>query len=104
LADEQPENGEQQPPERPSLDDLAAQILEIRVGEFVLATVSTLTSLAYGKLNAGELDEARGAIDAIRALLPVVEGRIDDGLRRDFEQALANLQVAYADAVTAASS
>jgi hypothetical protein len=85
-------------PSQPSLDDVVQQIHAIPIGPFLLSTVSTLASMAYGKLGAGQLDEARGAIDAIRALMPVLEGRIEPQLKRDFDQALANLQVAYADA------
>jgi hypothetical protein len=92
------------PPEEPRLDDLAAQIRAIRIGDFLLTTVTTLASLAYGKLEAGELDEARGAIDAIHALVPTLEGRVEEQVRRDFEQALANLQVAYADAAARPSA
>jgi hypothetical protein len=87
-----------EPPPQPSLDDVVRQIHAIPIGPFLLSTVSTLASMAYGKLASGQLDEARGAIDAIRALLPVLEGRIEPELKRDFDQALANLQVAYADA------
>jgi hypothetical protein len=36
--------------------------------------------------------------------MAVLEGRVDEALRRDFEQALANLQVAYADAASGASA
>ena len=86
------------PPAQPSLDEVVQQIHAIPIGPFLLSTVSTLASMAYGKLGSGQLDEARGAIDAIRALMPVLEGRIEPELKRDFEQALANLQVAYADA------
>ena len=74
------------------------QIRGIRVGQFLLSTVSTLASLAYGKLDSGDLDEARVAIDAFRTLIPVLEGQIENDAKRDLEQALANLQVAYADA------
>jgi hypothetical protein len=99
---EQPEPAaaeEPRPPTaQPSLDEVVQQIHAIPIGPFLLSTVSTLASMAYGKLGAGQLDEARGAIDAIRALMPVLEGRIEPELKRDFEQALANLQVAYADA------
>ena len=101
---EPPEAPPEGPPEGPSLEDVAAQIRAIPVGSFLVSTVSTLASIAYGKLEAGQLDEARGAIDAIRALLPVLEGRIESELKRDFEQALANLQIAYADASAKASS
>jgi hypothetical protein len=84
----------------PSLDDIASQIRAVPIGDFLLSMASTLLSMGYGKVGAGQLDEARGAIDAIKALLPVLEGRIDPSLKRDFEQALANLQIAYADAST----
>ena len=92
------EPGPEPPPAQPSLDEVVQQIHAIPIGPFLLSTVSTLASMAYGKLGSGQLDEARGAIDAIRALMPVLEGRIEPELKRDFEQALANLQVAYADA------
>ena len=75
-----------------------SQIQAIPIGPFLLSIVATLASIAFGKLQAKQLDEARGAIDAIRALMPVLEGRIEPELKRDFDQALANLQVAYADA------
>jgi len=106
LADDEAreEPGEAAAAHEPSADDLLAQIRAIRVGEFLLTTVTTLTSLAYGKLEAGDLDEARAAIDAVRALMPVLEGRVDEQLRRDFESAVANLQVAYADAAAGASA
>jgi hypothetical protein len=92
------------PPSAPSLDDVVQQIQAVPIGPFLLSTMSTLASMAYGKLGAGRLDEARGAIDAIRALLPVLEGRIEPQLKRDFEQTLANLQIAYADASAKDSS
>jgi hypothetical protein len=93
-----------EPPAGPSLDEIAAQIRAIPIGSFLLSTLSTLASIAYGKLEADELDEARGAIDAVSALLPVLEGRVEPALKRDFEQALANLQVSYVDASAKASS
>src|SRR5205814_510859 len=46
----------------------------------------------------GELSQAKAAIDAIGALLPVLEAEVEGGLVRDFERALANLRVTYADA------
>jgi hypothetical protein len=88
--------------QEPNLDDLRDAIRKISVGQFLLSTASTLASLAYGKLESDELDEARAAIEAIQALLPVLEGQVEADLRRDFESALANLKIAYADAVTRA--
>ena len=85
------------------MDDLLEAIRGIRVGQFLLSTVSTLASLAYGKLDSGDLDEARAAIDALRALMPVLHGEVEPETTRDLEQALANLQVAYADAASGGS-
>ena len=45
-----------------------------------------------------DLDQARLAIEALRALLPVLEGSATEELIRDFKQVTANLQLAYADA------
>jgi hypothetical protein len=86
------------------MDDIIQAIREIEVGQFLLTTVSTLASLTYAKLEQGELEQAKAGIEAIRALLPVLEGQVEAGLLRDFGQALANLQVAYADAASGASS
>jgi hypothetical protein len=86
----------------PSMDDLLAALNQIKVGELLLSTVSTLASLAYGRIESRDLGEARTAIDAIGALLPVLEGQVDAAIRRDFEQALTNLRLAYADAVASA--
>ena len=87
-------------PQQPTMDDLMEAIRGIKMGQFLLSTVSTLASLAYGKLDQGEPDEAKAAIDSIQALLPVLEGRVEEPMRRDFEAALANLKVAWADAVS----
>jgi hypothetical protein len=82
------------------MEDLAEAIRQIEVGQFILSSVSTLASLAFAKLDQGELEQAKTAIDAIQAILPVLEGQVDEALLRDFERALANLQVAYADAAS----
>ena len=84
----------------PTIEDLAEALRQIEVGQFLLSTVSTLASLAYGKLEQGELAQAKAAVDAIGALLPVLQGQVDDALHRDFERALANIRVAYADAAS----
>jgi hypothetical protein len=87
----------------PTIEDLAEALRQIEVGQFVLSTVSTLASLAFGKLEQGELPQAKTAIDAIGALLTVLEGQVDESLLRDFQQALANLRITYADAASGAS-
>jgi hypothetical protein len=71
---------------------LFEQIRGFDVQQFLVATSSTVASLAFAKLEGGELDQAKTAIDALAALLPLVEG---DAVR-DLQGALTNLQVAYA--------
>jgi hypothetical protein len=70
----------------------------MKLAQFLLSTAVTIASLAFGKLGAGEFDEARLGIDALAALLPLLDG----DARRELAQTLANLQIAYADAVAAA--
>lgn len=109
LADEEHETHDDQDEQHGAEPELAeaqatveamlGAIRQAKVSELILSTVSTLASVAYGKIEAKELDDARLAIDAVGALLPLLNGEVDDGIRRDFEQALTNLRLAYADAV-----
>ena len=85
--------------EGPTVEQLIEQIRAIKLADFVASTAVTLASLAYGKLDGGELDEARLAIDALAALVPLLEG----DAKRDLGQTLSNLQLTYADAVAAAA-
>jgi hypothetical protein len=82
----------------PSVEELIEQIRGIDVGQFLLSTVSTLASLTYGKLDNGDLTGARVGIDALTALIPVLEGQVEAETIRDLQSAVANLQVAYAGA------
>ena len=75
---------------------LQEQLLALDVGQFVVSAASTLASLGFGKLQRGELDQARQAIDALQSLLPHVE----EGLRGELQQALTALQVAFASAAS----
>ena len=70
-----------------------------------MQTLSTVSSLAYHRLSEEhrDLDQVRLAIEALRALLPVLSGSLPPELLRDFEQVTANLQLAYARAVAPAS-
>jgi hypothetical protein len=84
-----------EPPETPSgADELVAELRKAKVEEFLVHTCSLLASLAVGKLEAGELDQARVAIDALKALQPLVP----EETGRDLQQLVATLQLAYADA------
>jgi hypothetical protein len=106
LADDEQQSphseDEAQEDAMPSIGDIMEALNRIKVGELLLSTVSTLASVGYGRIESRDLPEAKIAIDAIAALLPVLQGQVEDGIRRDFEQALTNLRLAYADAVTSA--
>jgi hypothetical protein len=86
----------------PTPDELAEQVRQLDVGTFLLSFSATLTSLAYAKLEAERLDDMRLAVDALGALVPLLEAQVEEGAVRDLSRALANLQLAYASAVAAA--
>lgn len=80
----------------PTPEQLVDELRKIKVADLLLQTSSMLASLAYGKLapETRDLDDARLAIDALRALLPL----LGDKERGDIQQVVTNLQLAYADA------
>lgn len=88
----------------PSDDQLMKQLEEelkkLKVSDLLVQTLYTVSSLGYRRLSeeGRDLDQARLAIEALRALLPVLEGSATEELIRDFKQVTANLQLAYADA------
>jgi hypothetical protein len=75
---------------------LAARLAGLDVAEFIVATASTLSGLAYTKLEQGNLPESRHAIDALVSLMPHVHGE----LKRDLEQTLVGLQLAFSSAAS----
>jgi hypothetical protein len=77
-------------------------IRQIKVSDLLVATLTSWVQLGYAKLADGEAEESRLAIEAMRALLPVLEGSAPDDSIRDLRQATANLQLAYADYVVEA--
>lgn len=82
-------------------EQLAEELRKLKIEDLVLSTVSTLGQLAYTKLEAKDFDQARLAIDATAALLPTLEGRVDEDVLRDFKQLLANVRMAFTSAVSA---
>jgi hypothetical protein len=81
--------------------DLVDALSRLQVSDLLVQTLSTVSSLAYHRLDEEhrDLEQARLAIEALRALVPVLSGSIPPELTRDFEQVLANLQLSYAAAV-----
>jgi predicted nucleic acid-binding protein len=94
----------------PTDDELVQQLEEelkkLKVTDLLLQTLYTVSSLGYRKLSAEDrdLDQARLAIETLRALLPVLETELGEEAVRDFKQVTANLQLAYADAAAADTS
>jgi hypothetical protein len=85
------------------VQQLEEELKKLKVGDLLVQTLYTLSSLGYRKLSEEDrdLDQARLAIESLRALLPVLEGSVDAGVVRDFRQVTSNLQLAYAEAATA---
>jgi hypothetical protein len=85
-------------PTGPELDarKIQEQLASFGVEEFLVSAASTIASIAYAKLEVRDLAEARRAIDALAALVPLIEGE----LAADLGRALANLQLAYAEAAS----
>jgi predicted nucleic acid-binding protein len=82
------------------LQQLEEELKRLKVADLLVQTLYTVSSLGYRKLSEEDrdLDQARLAIEALRALLPVLEGSVGEELIRDFRQVTSNLQLAYADA------
>jgi hypothetical protein len=97
---------EQQPPQQPPegdrelVEQLQAELSRLKVTDLLVQTVYTISSLGYHRLTGEnkDLEQARLAIEALKALLPVLEGSVADEVVRDFNQVVANMQLAYASA------
>lgn len=91
---------DQPSPEQLTPEELIEQIKQIKVADVLLSSMSTIAQLGYAKLepSSRDLGEAKLAIEALRSLIPLLEGTLDEGMLRDFRQLVANLQLAYADA------
>jgi hypothetical protein len=87
---------EAEPAAAPSAEQLVDELRKVRVSDLLVHTSSLLASLAFGKLapDVKDLEQARLAIDALAALEPLLE----DDQRRDIQQVLTNLRLAYAEA------
>ena len=86
------------------IEEIQAELAKLKVSDLLLQTVYSVSSLGYHRLSGEgrDLEQARLAIDALRALVPVLEGSIPEAALRDFNQVVANLQLAYASAAAEA--
>ena len=89
-------------PGMPTEEELREALDRVAVSDVLLNALSASVSLGFRRVSqeARDLPQARLAIEALRALEPVLrEHGVDDQLVRDLEQARTNLQLAYAKAV-----
>ena len=88
--------------ERPEIppEDLLEAIRKMKVSDLLLSTVSTTAQLGYAKLepDSRDLEQARLAIESTKVLLPLLAGAVDKEVLGEFDQLVANLQLAYAKA------
>ena len=98
MADEETQA---QVSEEELLEQLETDLKKLKVSDILVQTVFTVSSLGYRRLGEDDrdLEQARLAIESLRALLPVLKGAVPDQVTRDFEQLVANMQLAYAKAV-----
>jgi len=88
------------PTDEELLQQVEEELKKLKVSDLLVQMLYTMSSLGYRKLSEQDrdLDQAKLAIDTLRAVLPVLEGVVGDDVMRDFKQVTANLQLAYADA------
>jgi hypothetical protein len=101
LAEDEPVEDQQ----AKLVEELQSELAKLKVADLLLQTLYTVSSLGYQRLSgeAKDLEQARLAIDSLKALLPVLEGSVPEEALRDFQQVLANMQLAYASAVSGES-
>ncbi len=86
----------------PTEEELLAALDRIGVADVLVQALATTASIGFRRVSpeARDLAQARLAIEALRALEPVLrEGGAGETVVRDLEQARMNLQLAYARAV-----
>jgi hypothetical protein len=77
------------------------ELRRLKVSDMIVQSLTAISSLGYHKLSPGEdrdLEQARLAIETLRAVLPVLEGSVPEQTHKDFSQLVSNMQLAYASA------
>jgi hypothetical protein len=94
-------------PQVPTEDEIRDALDRIGVADILLNALSAAASIGFHRVTpeARDLEQARLAIEALRALDPILrDGGVDEAIVRDLEQARTNLQLAYAKAVSEAAA
>jgi hypothetical protein len=96
---------EREPTEEEIARELANELRKLKVEDVLIQTLITISSIGYRRLGLTpetkddrDLPQVQLAIDTMRALVPVLEKVVAAELIRDFNQSVANLQLAYAKA------
>jgi hypothetical protein len=81
-------------------EELLEAVRNMKVADLLLSTAATLAQLGFAKLDEStrDLDQARLAIEGMKALIGSLEGAVPEEVLRDFNQVVANLQLGYAAA------
>lgn len=89
-------------PQEPTPEQLIDAVKQMKVTDLLLSTAATLAQLGFAKLDEStrDLEQARLAIEGMKALLATLEGAVPEEVVRDFNQVVANLQIAYAAAAS----
>ena len=101
MAESEEQNAPPPSNDEELLRKVEEQLRDLKVSDVLLQTLYTVSSLGWHKLSSTDrdLEQAKLAIDAIRALLPVLADALPDEVKRDLEHMVANMQLAYAAAV-----
>ena len=100
MSESQADSSQSAAAEGPSPEELAdrfvAELQKANVSDLLAETCSVIASLGYAKLapETRDLDQARLAIEALKALAPL----LPEAAERDIRQVTANLQLAFAEA------
>jgi len=84
------------------IQQLEEELKKVKVSDLLVQTLYTVSSLGYSRLGTEnrDLEQAKLAIEAMRALMPVLADAVAEEVVRDFTQVTANMQLAYAKAVS----
>lgn len=87
-------------PQEPTPEELLEAVRNMKVADLLLSTAATLAQLGFAKLDEStrDLEQAQLAIEGMKSLLGTLDGAVPDEVLRDFNQVVANLQLAYAAA------
>ena len=91
----------------PTEEELREALDRVGVADILVNALSATASIGFRRVSpeGRDLEQARMAIESLRALEPVLrEGGVDESFVRDLEQARTNLQLAYAKAVSETTS